>query len=142
MVFVWALRYSTYNNISTFFGFFPSIKKLRKVYLYMNKLHNENEIEELIKNNAIAVVYFTGNSCSACEVIKVKIEEILKRFPRILGGEVNGEENISLAIKYDVYSVPVFILFIEGRESIRIGRNVDLLDLEKSIGRYYHMLFN
>ena len=79
----------------------------------MNKLHNEKEIEE-----------------------------ILKRFPRILGGEVNGEENISLAIKYDVYSVPVFILFIEGRESIRIGRNVDLLDLEKSIGRYYHMLFN
>lgn len=108
----------------------------------MNKLHNEKEIEELIKNNAMAVAYFTGNSCSACEVIKVKIEEILKRFPRILGGEVNGEENISLAIKYDVYSVPVFILFIEGRESIRIGRNVDLLDLEKSIGRYYHMLFN
>ena len=108
----------------------------------MNKLHNEKEIEELIKNNAMAVVYFTGNYCSVCEVIKVKIEEILKRFPRILGGEVNGEENISLAIKYDVYSVPVFILFIEGRESIRIGRNVDLLDLEKSIGRYYHMLFN
>lgn len=108
----------------------------------MNKLHNEKEIEELIKNNAMAVVYFTGNSCSAGEVIKVKIEEILKRFPRILCGEVNGEENISLAIKYDVYSVPVFILFIEGRESIRIGRNVDLLDLEKSIERYYHMLFN
>ena len=56
----------------------------------MNKLHNKEEIEELIKNNAMAVVYFTGNSCSACEVIKVKIEDILKRFPRILGGEVNG----------------------------------------------------
>ena len=107
----------------------------------MNKLHNEKEIEELIKNNAMAVVYFTGNSCSACEVIKVKIEEILKRFPRILGGEVNGEENISLAIKYDVYSVPVFILFIEGRESIRIGRNVDLLNLEKNIERYYNYLY-
>ena len=49
--------------------------------------------------------------------------------------------NISLAIKYDVYSVPLFILFIEGRESIRIGRNVDLIDLEKNIERYYNYLY-
>ena len=69
----------------------------------MNKLHNEKEIEELIKNNAMAVVYFTGNSCSACEVIKVKIEEILKRFPRILGGEVNGEECIFGASIYFIH---------------------------------------
>lgn len=108
----------------------------------MEKLHNQEEIEALIKNNAMVVVYFTGNSCSACEAIKIKIEDILNSFPKIKGVEINGEENISLAIKYDVYSVPVFLLFIEGRESIRIGRNVDLLELERSIERYYHMLFN
>lgn len=107
----------------------------------MNKLLTENEISDLINNNKMAVVYFTGNSCSACEAIKIKVEEILKRFPKIQGGEINGEENISLAIKYDVYSVPIFLLYIEGKESLRIGRNVNLLELEHNIERYYEMIF-
>lgn len=107
----------------------------------MDKLYNEETIEALIKNNSMAVVYFTGNSCSACEVIKMKIEEVLKKYPKIKAGEINGEENTNLAIKYDVYSVPIFLLFIKGKESLRIGRNVNLLELESQIERYYSMIF-
>ena len=44
----------------------------------MNKLYGEDEIESLIKNNSMTIIYFTGNSCSACEVIKIKIEEIIE----------------------------------------------------------------
>ena len=108
----------------------------------MNKLYGEDEIESLIKNNSMTIIYFTGNSCSACEVIKFKIEEIIRKFPSIKAGEINGEENIKLAIKYDVYSVPVCLLFTHGKESLRIGRNVNLLELEGQIERYYNMIFN
>ena len=83
----------------------------------MNKLYGEDEIESLIKNNSMTIIYFTGNSCSACEVIKIKIEEIIRKFSSIKAGEINGEENIKLAIKYDVYSVPVCLLFTHGKES-------------------------
>lgn len=108
----------------------------------MKKLKDKDQIEDLIKNNRMSIVYFTGNSCLACEVIKVKIEEIIKKYPQIEAGEINGEENSSLAIEYDVYSMPIFFLFIEGKESLRIGRNVDLLELERNIDRYYNMIFN
>ena len=47
----------------------------------MNKLHNEDEIIELINNNSMAVVYFTGMDCGACEVIKFKVENILRKHP-------------------------------------------------------------
>ena len=107
----------------------------------MRKLINENEIIDLISNNKMSVVYFTGMDCGACEAIKFKIESILKELPQIKSGEINGEENLGLAAKYGVFSLPIFLLFIEGKESLRDGRNVDLLELERSIRRYYEIIF-
>ncbi|OOM05952.1 thioredoxin family protein [Clostridium saccharobutylicum] len=107
----------------------------------MNKLHKDSEIEELIKSNNISVTYFTGSDCGACEAIKIKIEDILKRFPKIKSGEINTKKHLDLAAKYNIFSVPVFILFIEGKESIRVGRNINLLELELNIKRYYDMIF-
>lgn len=106
-----------------------------------NKLVSENEVFNLIDNNKIVVIYFTGMDCGACEAIKFKIESILRSLPKIKSGEINGEENVELAAKYGVFSLPIFLLFIEGKESLRVGRNVDLLELEGNIRRYYDMIF-
>lgn len=108
---------------------------------FTNKLVSENEILSLIGNNKMVVIYFTGLDCGACEAIKFKVESILKRLPKIRSGEINGEENLELAAKYGVFSLPILLLFIEGKESLRIGRNVDLLELEDNIRRYYNMIF-
>ena len=89
----------------------------------------------------MAVIYFTGMDCGACEAIKFKVESILQTLPKIKSGEINGEKNPELAAKYDVFSLPIFLLFVEGKETIRIGRNVDLLELERNIERYYEMIF-
>ena len=107
----------------------------------MKRLNSEEEIQELISNSNMAVVYFTGLDCGACEAIKFKIESILKELPKIASGEINGEQNRELPVKYGVFSLPIFLLFIEGKETLRIGRNVDLLELEKNIKRYYEMVY-
>ncbi|MEE0932923.1 MAG: thioredoxin family protein [Clostridium sp.] len=107
----------------------------------MKKLLNENDIINLINDNKMAVVYFTGMDCGACEAIKYKVESVLENFSEIKSGEINGEENLVLAAKYEVFSLPIFLLFIEGKETLRIGRNVDLLELERNIKRYYEMIF-
>jgi thiol-disulfide isomerase/thioredoxin len=85
----------------------------------------------------MAVIYFTGSVCGACETIKIKIEDILRRFTKIKSGEINVEKHLDLAAKYNIFSVPIFLLYIEGKESIRLGRNLDLLELEVNIKRYY-----
>jgi len=107
----------------------------------LDKLNSVNEIADLIKNNSMAAIYFTGSVCGACGTIKIKIEDILKRFPKIESGEINVENHLDLAAKYDIFSVPIFLLYTEGKESIRIGRNLDLLKLEANITRYYEMIF-
>lgn len=107
----------------------------------MNKLVNEGDIFNLINDNKMSAIYFTGMDCGACEAIKFKIESILNDLPKIKSGEINGEENLGLAAKYGVFSLPIFLLFIEGKETLRIGRNVNLLEFEGSIRRYYEMIF-
>lgn len=107
----------------------------------MIKLKTDSSVEVAINYNPMTVIYFTGNACGACEVIKDKIENILKKYPKIKSYEVNGEENIKIASQYQVFSLPVFLLFVDGKESIRAGRYVDLLGLERSINRYYSIIF-
>ena len=107
----------------------------------MIKLNTKEAVEGFIRENTMAIVYFTGSQCGACEVIKLKVEEIIKRFPKIKGGEINGEEELELASSYGVFSLPVFILYVEGKETLRHGRNINLLELEEKIHRYYEMLF-
>ena len=107
----------------------------------MKKVSSDEEIKQEIKNNMMEVVFFTGSKCGACEAIKIKIESIIKWYPKIEACEINGEENLDIAAKYNVFSVPIFLLYIEGKEYLRIGRNVNLLELEKDIERYYKMIF-
>lgn len=49
----------------------------------MIKLQNEDEILNLINENKISVIYFTGSSCDACSVIKLKLENILKSYLKL-----------------------------------------------------------
>lgn len=107
----------------------------------MNKLDDKSKVAEIIKSNRMSVVYFTGMDCGACEAIKFKVEEILKRFKNIAACEVDGDNHPEICAEYSVFSLPIFLLFIDGKESIRIGRNVDLRELESKIGRYYEMIF-
>lgn len=100
-----------------------------------------DEIKKSINSNRMMVVYFSGDSCGACKVIKVKIEHILKKYPNIRACEINGEEHLDIAAYYGIFSVPVFLLFIDGKEYIRVGRNLDLLKLERDMNRYYNMIF-
>ncbi len=107
----------------------------------MRKLTKDYEIADLIKDNAMVVIYFTGNDCGACEAIKFKIHNILKRFPKIKSGEIQGEEHLDIAAKYEVFSLPIFLLYINGKETLRLGRHINLLELEENIKRYYNFLF-
>ena len=108
----------------------------------MNRISSEDEVLRLINDNEMVVVYFTGRDCGACEAIKFKIESILRTLPNIKAVEIDGEKNVELAAKYGVFSLPIFLLYIEGKETLRIGRNVDLLELERNIKRYYEMIIH
>lgn len=108
----------------------------------MNSVNSKNGLIEIIQNAKISIVYFSGTSCGACEVIKMKIEGILTEYKNIKAVEVNGVMHVELASEYSIFSLPILLLFIEGKEALRVGRYFDVLEFHNIINRYYEMLFN
>lgn len=107
----------------------------------MRLVNRKDEIIEVIEKNEMAIVYFSGTSCGACGVIKTKVEELLIGYPNIKSIEINGEVNTEVASEYSVFSLPILLLFVEGKEAIRVGRYFDVLDFNNTIDRYYGMIF-
>lgn len=107
----------------------------------MLKINNNEEIKNIIIENEMVILYFSNKVCTACEVIRNKVEKILELYPKVKSVNVDGEKQVKIAAINNVFSFPLLILYVNGKETIRVGRNVDFLKLEKSIKRYYDMLF-
>ncbi|MDU7242636.1 thioredoxin family protein [Clostridium sp.] len=98
-------------------------------------------MEELIKNNPISIIYFSGSTCGACDAIKEKVQVIIKEYEEIKFLEINAIENKELAAQHDIFSLPILLLFINGKEALRVGRYFDVLDFKNSINRYYNLIY-
>lgn len=101
----------------------------------------KEEIEEFIEKNLISIVYFSGATCGACDAIRDKVLYIIKDYKEIKFMEVNAVENKEVAAAYNIFSLPILLLFINGKETLRIGRYFDVLDFKNSIDRYYNLIF-
>lgn len=108
----------------------------------MDSLNNEMEIHKLIESSDIALLYFSGTTCGACEAIRGKIEKILESYPKIHSGFINGEEHVELMGSFQIFTVPQVILYVFGKETLREGKHLDLLEFERKIHRYCELLEN
>jgi thiol-disulfide isomerase/thioredoxin len=105
------------------------------------KINSNEEIKSIISDNEMVILYFSNKVCGACEVIRDKVQSILELYSKVKFIDIDGEEQIQLAALNNVFSFPLLILYVDGKEVIRVGRNVNLLELEETIKRYYYMLF-
>lgn len=108
----------------------------------MRSLHTRGELEELISANAMTLVYFGGESCGVCRAVKPKLIELLRDYPKMVSGSVDAEKYLETAAEYSVFTIPVILVFVEGKEVIRAARHFSLVELEEKIARYYEVLFD
>lgn len=101
----------------------------------------EFKVEEFIRENLISIIYFSGSTCGACDAIKEKVLHIIKEYEKIKFIEINAVENKELAASYNIFSLPILLLFVNGKETLRVGRYFDLLDFKNTIDRYYNLIF-
>ena len=55
--------------------------------------------------------------------------------------EVNATEDKEIAAIYDIFSLPILLLFVNSKETLRIGRYFNMLEFKNSIDRYYNLIF-
>ena len=97
--------------------------------------------EQLIDNQAVAL-YFTSPDCNVCKVLIPKVRELIdQKFPEMILHFIDISENPMTAAELQVFTVPVILIYFEGREYIRKVRNIGLFELESEISRPYELLF-
>lgn len=92
--------------------------------------------------NAI-LLYFTSPDCNLCKSLIPKVRQMVAlRFPLLKLQVVDISSNKEMAGKYQIFTVPVILVFFEGREFLRKVRNFSISELQKEIDRPYQLFFH
>ncbi|EAY31342.1 thioredoxin family protein [Microscilla marina] len=88
-------------------------------------------------------LYFTSAGCSVCTVLKPKVAQLIStHYPKLEWQEINITSSPELAAQYSVFTVPVFILLLEGKEYVRLIRAFSLDEVREKTDRVYRWLFD
>ena len=92
-------------------------------------INKNNFEEEVLKSEKIVLIDFWASWCGPCRMMSPVIDKIAEEMgENIKVGKINIDEEKELAIKYDVMSIPTFIVFKNGNE---VGRSVGVQDKEE-----------
>ncbi|MBN2722535.1 MAG: thioredoxin family protein [Deltaproteobacteria bacterium] len=96
-----------------------------------------------IKKTPMNLAYFSTPQCNVCKALKPKIISLIEEnFSKVNFIYVDTTEKPELSGQLSIFTVPTIILFVEGRESVRLSRNLSLFELEKTISRPYGFLYS
>ncbi|MGP4064775.1 thioredoxin family protein [Oceanobacillus sp. M65] len=71
------------------------------------------------KNNENVMMYFTAGWCPDCVVIEPVLPEIEEEFPSFTFIKINRDNFIEICQEHDVYGIPSFLGFSNGKETGR-----------------------
>jgi thioredoxin 1 len=81
-------------------------------------LSDENFIDEVIKSDVPVLVDFYASWCQPCQTMKALVEELAEEHEKnIKVGQLNADDNPNTVEKYQVMSIPTFILFEKGQSA-------------------------
>ena len=99
------------------------------------------ELQNIIKSEIGVMLYFTGENCNVCHALKPKFKEAFDdNFPLIKQIYLDAHKNPEISAHFQVFSVPTMIVFLDGREFAREGRNVSLNQMVSQLKRPYEIM--
>ena len=99
------------------------------------------ELQEIIRNETGVLLYFSRENCNVCHALRPKFQEAFDRhFPLIRQIYLDAHEHPEISAHYRVFSIPTMIVFLDGREFAREGRNVSIRQLVSQLERPYGIM--
>ena len=79
------------------------------------KFNEENFEKEVIESNQTVLVDFYADWCGPCKMMSPVIDKIAEMGDKVNVGKVNTDENMNLAERFNIMSIPTIIVFKEGK---------------------------
>lgn len=83
------------------------------------KITSNNFEEEVLNSDKTTIIDFYADWCGPCKMMSPIIDSIAEENNNIKVGKLNVDEAQSIAIKYNVMSIPTIIVFKNGIENKR-----------------------
>lgn len=107
----------------------------------MKILQTIKEATDIINTGEPVLIYFSGENCSVCKVLKPKIEEeVSKKFPKFKIFEVQTDISKEITSHFTVFSIPTTLIYFDSKEFKRYGRNMSIYQFLDEIQRPYEMM--
>ncbi|MCK5220769.1 MAG: thioredoxin family protein [Candidatus Aminicenantes bacterium] len=107
-----------------------------------NGVKTIGDIEEQISDFPALVLYLSREGCNVCRELKPKIIKLLERdFPKMKFQYIDLDLVKEAPARFSVFAVPTILIFFDGKEFFREGRNLGIIQLSEKLNRPYSMLF-
>ncbi|MED1602760.1 thioredoxin family protein [Alkalihalophilus marmarensis] len=105
----------------------------------MKELTTIEMVNEFIQENKFSFVYVSRTHCSVCHALLPQVKEVLSQFSLINQGYINADQLEEIAGRLSIFTVPVLLLFIDGKETIREARFVPIETFEEKVRKVYQL---
>jgi len=101
------------------------------------ELTNMEAIESFIEENSLAFLFISRPDCSVCHGLFPQVQALMENYPRIATAHINAETPKEIAGRFSIFTVPVLLLFVDGREYLREARIVHMDLFEEKLKKIY-----
>ncbi|GEM_PF-897045 len=101
----------------------------------MEEIHRIEDAVNFVRNNPIALLYFSNDHCTSCMAMQMKIKSLLAEFPAVRFEQVSVQHHPDVPPYFQVFAAPFFIVFVYGKEAYRQGRFFDIRHFREQLER-------
>ncbi|MFB4167982.1 thioredoxin family protein [Virgibacillus sp. JSM 102003] len=105
-----------------------------------NELHSIDEVNQFKDNHQLALLFISRPNCSVCHGLLPQVKELMEDYPAIKLGHVNADEVQEIKGYFTIFTVPVILVFVEGKEYVREARIVHMDLFDQKINKIYKNL--
>lgn len=108
----------------------------------MKEVHSLESINAALTAEKLSLLYISRPNCSVCHALLPQVKGVLEEFQDVTSIHADAEEIPEIAGEFSIFTVPVIIVFVDGKEMFRKARFVPIDELHNQLSRLVKMLDN
>ena len=98
---------------------------------------SEKNFDDIVSGDKPVLVDFWATWCGPCQFMLPIFDKLAKKYgQKVTFGRLNVDDNQGIAMRFDVYAIPTFIIFVSGKAVDRAVGAVGEKGLEGLLQKY------